>query len=377
MSLRLRTLFFLLILTALVFGFLHLFMDAGAYNFERLHIFLFNLCAGGTIILYFTHGKKTLSFIAAAFLILSLVYAILAFFHLYLSAMAISLVLAALVETTRIREFSLFPFGFFSRDEPVSRKFHQASLLCLSIALVFSTAVVANNEYLKLVSIPKLELDVFFLGYSFPVSLITLSVIFSYLDQTEGSVTRLLREIAFWTINLGVIIFFVFILLEQLPSQMVVTAILFAAVVMTFFLYYRLGERIQQKNFLSSGVCFLMVTAITGMAYIMAEALPGYGHEKYLWLMKLHAFASLYGWNLCGLAVICRYDDFPIRLHSSGVIALHWISALVLAPAGIYYRSAAVAALAAFFILLYLILFAGKTSDQTSRRPEEGDAGIL
>ncbi len=363
MSTQLRVVFFLLILSALIFGFMHLFVDVAPYDFQRLHIFLFNLCAGGTIIMYFTQGRKTLSASATVFLVLSMAYAILVFFKCYLPSIVLSLSLAAMVEAFRIRKFTLFPFGFFSRNEPISRKFHQAALLCLSIGLVFSTAVVINNEYLKLIQIHKLELDVFFLGYSFPVSLITLSVIFSFLDKADQSPVRVMKEAAFWTINLGVIIFFVFILLESFPPQIFVTVLLFAAVVMTFVLYYRLGENIQQKNFLSSGVCFLMVTAISGLAYIIAEALPGYTPEKYHWLMKLHAYTSLYGWNLCGLAVICRYDDFPIRLHSRGVIILHWVSALVLAPLGYYYRAAAVAATLAFFVLLCLVLFSSRSRD--------------
>lgn len=350
-------------LSALVFGFLHLFVYSGPYEFQRLHIFLFNLCAGGTIIIYFTQGRGRLTGSAKAFLMIAVTYAILVFFNFYLPSVVLSLSLAGLVEAVRIREFSLFPFGFFSPHEPVSRKFHQASLLCLSLGLLFSTAVVVNNEYLRLLSIPKLELDIFFLGYSFPVSLITLSVIFSFLDRSGGSVTGVLKETAFWTINLGVITFFVFILMEQFPMQIVVTLFLFAAVVMTFILYYRLGENIQQKNFLSSGVCFLMVTAISGIAYIVAESLPGYTPEKYHWLLKVHAFTSLYGWNLCGLAVICRYDDFPIRLHSSRVIILHWVSALVLAPMGYYFRPAAVAAVLAFFVLLCLVLFSSRSGE--------------
>ncbi len=362
MSTQLKSVFFVLILSALIFGFLHLFVDGGAYNFQRLHIFLFNLCTGGTIILYFTQGRGALSDSAMIFFVLSVIYAVLVFFNHYLPSLGFSLALAVLVESVRIREFSVFPVGFFSRTEPVSRKFHQASLLCLSIGLIFSTAVVANNEYLKLLFVPKLQLDIFFLGYSFPVSLITLSVIFSFLDQTEGVLIRALKEFAFWAINLGVILFFAFILLERLPVQMFITAVLFITVVMVFILYYRLGENIQQKYFLSSGVCFLMVTAITGIAYIIVETLPGYQADDYKWLMQLHAFASLYGWNLCGLAVICRYDDFPIQLHSRKVVALHWMSALVLAPLGYYDPWAAVAAILAFFALLYLILFSRRNA---------------
>ena len=106
-----------------------------------------------------------------------------------------------------------------------------------------------------------------------------------------------------------------------------------------------------------------MVTAISGIAYIIAEALPGYTSEKYQWLMKLHAYTSLYGWNLCGLTVICRYDDFPIRLHSPGVVLLHWVSALVLAPLGYYYPAAAVAATLAFSLFLCLVLFSSRSRD--------------
>ena len=51
---RLRAFILALILTAFLFGFADLVWDR---NFERLHIFLFNLCAGGFIILYHTETK--------------------------------------------------------------------------------------------------------------------------------------------------------------------------------------------------------------------------------------------------------------------------------------------------------------------------------
>lgn len=361
MGVQLRILVFVLLLTALFFGFLHLFVDAGPYNFERLHVFLFNLCSGGTIILYFTGASRKLSPLTLLFLILAIGYAIFAFVMIYIPAIIIALILAAIVERHRIARFSLFPWGFFQKAEPVGDKFHQAALLCLSIGLVFSAAVILNNEYLRLISLPKLQLDVFFLGFSFPVSLITLSLIFSFLDQSPDTLTRLLKEGIFWAINLGVIIFFVFILAEQLPSQVVVTVILFIAVTLTLYLYARFGEPLQQKNFLTSGVCFLLVTAVTGIAYITVEFSPAYNPDKYHWLMKLHAFASLYGWNLCGLAVICRYHDFPIRLHSFRIILLHWIIALVLAPLGVYFRLPAILALMGYAVLLYAILFSSGT----------------
>ena len=54
MSLKLQFFFRVLMFTALFFGFLHLFIPwSNPYNFERLHIFLLNLCNSGTILIYF------------------------------------------------------------------------------------------------------------------------------------------------------------------------------------------------------------------------------------------------------------------------------------------------------------------------------------
>ena len=63
--------------TALFFGFLHLFIPG--INFERLHIFLFNLCSGGTLILVHTEKRRSFSLTSGAFFILSLCYAFSAF----------------------------------------------------------------------------------------------------------------------------------------------------------------------------------------------------------------------------------------------------------------------------------------------------------
>ena len=341
---------------ALFFGFLHLFCPDVEYNFERLHVFLFNLCCGGTIILYYTEGNKALSGKATVFIVLAIIYSILAFFKLYIPAILISLILAGIVESVRIKKFSVFPFGFFRKDD-VSQKFQQASLLCLSIGLVISSLVIVNNEYLKLIYMRKLELDTFFLGFSFPVSLITMSVMFGLMDRSDEKQVGWLEEIGFWNVNLGVIIFFVFIIFEQLMPQVFVTSVLFLTVVMIFILYRKLGKRIQQKNFLTSGMTFLLVTAVTGIAYIFFELTSDYTPDKYKWLLKLHAFASLYGWNLCGLAIICRYDDFPIRLHSKSIIIMHWIIVMFLAPFGNYNPILAIAATVSYAVMLYFVLF--------------------
>jgi hypothetical protein len=203
----------------------------------------------------------------------------------------------------------------------------------------------------------KLALNTFFLGFSFPLSLITLSVIFSLIRQNGTSRIGILSLICFWTINLGVIIFFMFILFERFYPQIAVTLALFVAVVTVLGLYVRYGQKMQQKEFLSSGVGFLIVTAISGIIYIFYQMSPGYTHENTRWLLIIHTFVSLYGWNLCGLAVICRFRDFPIRLHSGLVIAVHWLTALVLAPLGTGIAFISLFAVAGYIFIVFTLFF--------------------
>ena len=357
MSKTLKMFFSFMMITALCFGFADIYFPLETLDFERLHIFLFNLCSGGTIILLFSENRGRLSIRTGSFLVLSLVYALSAFLELYPVTILLSLVLAGIVESIRVESFSLFPMNFFSMTETVSAKFHQASLLCLSIGLVFSSLVIINNEYLHLVHMEKLVLNTFFLGFSFPLSLITLSVIFSMIRQNGDSVVGILSMACFWVINLGVITFFIFILLERFYPQLAVTLALFVAVVTVLILYGRLGQRLQQKQFLSSGIGFLLITAVSGIAYILLQMAPGYDSEQSKWLLRLHTYASLYGWNLCGLAVICRYQDFPISLHSGVVISIHWLTALVLAPLGTFFPVAAILAVAGYLFIVYTLFF--------------------
>jgi len=352
--------------TALIFGFVHPFFTETSYNFERLHIFLFNLCSGGTIIIYFSERKKAFSVKALIFLFFAVFFAVFAFLEIYIPAMIISIILAVIVESVRIRLFSFFPVEFFKKKEPVYKKFHQASLLCLSCGLIISCGVILNNEYLHFVSMPKLKLDTFFLGFSFPVSLITMSVIFSFMKKETGAVFSILKETGFWNINLGVIFFFIFILFEMLFFQAIISSILFFTVIMIFYLYYVLSKSLQQKLFLTSGIGFLVVTAITGIAYILIKFMSIYDHEQFKWLLWIHTFAALYGWNLCGLAIICRFDDFPVKLHSFPVITLHWITVLLLAPSGKYYGIFAILAVVCYLSVLYFILFSQKTETDPS-----------
>lgn len=357
MNHNLKLLFSFLMITALVFGFVHIHLPVENFSFERLHIFLFNLCTGGSILLYYTQGQVKVSKTVKLFFVGSLVYAFSAFFMVYPLTIVVSVFLFILVEKIRIQRFSLVPFQFLQKKTPVAEKFHQASLLCLSIGIAMASLVILNNEYFKWVYMKKLTLNTFFLGFSFPLSLIALSLVFDMLKKIEGSNRKIIMEICFWTITLGVIIFFVFILFEKFIPQIFVTSALFTAVVLVFFLYSTFAENIQQKLFLTSGIGFLIVTAITGIVYIALQMSEGYDPERTKWLLHLHVFASLYGWNLCGLSVICRFDDFPIRLHSPTVIFIHWFTAIVMAPLGVFNGWFALVAIAGYAFITITLFF--------------------
>jgi len=344
--------------TALACGFLHHLVPPALHNFERLHVFLFNLCSGGTLLLYFTEGDRPLSGRGRLFLVLAVAFALCAFQQWYLPAMVIPLILAALVERVRIDHFgSRFPRGLFSAREPVARKFHQAALLCLSLGLLFSSPVILNSVYLQWFTIEKLTLDTFFLGFSFPISLISMSVIFSLMKKEELRLTALLKEAAFWIINLGVIVFFLFILAGLFTSQVAIATLLFLTVACILYLYWHEGIQLQQKAFLTSGILFLLVTSITGIAYILLSFSSHYTPEISHPLLRLHAFTALYGWNISGLAVISRHGDFPLQLHSSKVIRLHWLTVLVLCPLGYFLPAMAVVAVVAYAWLLFHLFF--------------------
>ncbi|MDD2467833.1 MAG: hypothetical protein PHI97_27965 [Desulfobulbus sp.] len=365
MSWKLKTLLLVMMAAALSCGFLHHLIPPSVLNFERLHVFLFNLCSGGTLLIYFTEEQKELSRRGQWFVVLALAFAFSAFFEWYIPAMLIPLVLAYLVNQVRIDHFgSGFPRGLFSFHEAVPRKFHQAALLCLTLGLCFSSPVILNSVYLKWFTIEKLKLDTFFLGFSFPLSLISMSVIFSLMKQESLRLTSLLKEAAFWIINLGVIIFFIFILAGMFSSQVAISLILFFTVSLIFYLYWYEGMPLQQKAFLSSGILFLLVTSITGIAYILLSFSSYYTPDHSVPLLRLHAFTALYGWNLSGLAVISRHGDFPLKLHSRPVILLHWLTVLILCPLGYFIPSVAALAVIAYIGLLTRLFFNRGTLDQ-------------
>ena len=146
MNIKLKILFSFLMITALIFGFIQVYFPSESYNFERLHIFLFNLCSGGTILLYYTQGRLKVSTTVKLFFAGSLIYAFSAFFKVYPVTILISGLLFVLVEKIRIEKFSFFPIHFFKSKVSVSEKFHQASLLCLSMGIIMASVVILNNE---------------------------------------------------------------------------------------------------------------------------------------------------------------------------------------------------------------------------------------
>ncbi|MDA3972363.1 MAG: hypothetical protein PF442_13535 [Desulfobulbaceae bacterium] len=375
MTKKFKLLLILIMTTALAFGYLNLFLPPElTRNFERLHIFLFNLCAGGGILIYFSEYKK-ITFRCVLFMLLAATYAVLAFFKMYIPAMALGFILSVLVELVRAKRFSWLPRSFFTREIPVSQKFHHAALLCLSMGLCMSSLVILNNIFLHLVHLEKLTLDTFFLGFSFPISLISMSVIFSLMhedttynqDPTGPNIDQLimlLKNSCFWVINLGVLIFFLFILFELNLYQVMVTSILFCSVSLVLGLYWNLGGNIQQKHFLTSGILFLVGTAITGIIYIALTFSPEYVPNKYTFLLRIHAFMALYGWNLSGLAVLMRKEDFPIKLHSGKLVLFHWFTVLILCPLGVNNRVFAIAAVVCYAIILYFFMFSQGVQDK-------------
>ncbi|MFW2369126.1 MAG: hypothetical protein ACN4GW_22140 [Desulforhopalus sp.] len=358
--------------TALTCGFLHHLISPETLNFERLHIFLFNLCSGGTLLIYFTEDRRRLSAKALTFLVFSILFAFCAFMEWYLPTLIIPLLLAVIIENVRIAHFGgVVPRALFSEKETTSRKFHQASLLCLSIGLLLSSPAILNSEFGHWLTLDKLKLDTFFLGFSFPISLISMSVIFALMKHHSDPLTGFLKKLSFWVINLGVIIFFLFILASWFIPQVAIASTLFVTVTLVLYLYYHEGIRMQQKAFLTSGILFLLITSISGIAYILLAFSDNYDPAKTLPLLRMHAFTALYGWNLSGLAVISRHGDFPIRLHSQQVITLHWLTVFFLCPLGYFFSPVAVLAVICYGWLLYVLLFNHGQVDTTVVRAED------
>ena len=342
------------ILSLMVIAFMFGFADqVWEKNFERLHVFFFNLCAGGFTIIYHTENEERPSLLAYLFLLLSMVYAATAFLEQYVVAAIISFTLGIIVEIVRIKHFSFIPRDLIPLKISVVDKFHHASVLCLSLGLFIATFVLLNTTALHWIENKNLTLNVFFLGYSFPVSLITMSVMFSFIRRDIGPNLRLLKQLFFWTINLGVITFFLVILYEMETAKFIIGNILFLAVIMMFLFFLFLGIKVQQKYFLLSGMIFLVFTGITGVGYILLADYPGYYEQYSRLLLSCHAYLSLYGWGLSGLLILIRWNDFPLKLNSMKIIGFQWFVVAISAPLGETNMMLAIISSIAFCLFLH------------------------
>ncbi|MGD8604423.1 MAG: hypothetical protein PVF49_07615, partial [Anaerolineales bacterium] len=93
MTMRLRAIIWVLIIAGFIFGYAGFVFPGqtailetprqGTFQFQRLHIFFFNLVCGGTVLLYFTQARQKISWQVLIFLIGSLAFSIAALFNLY------------------------------------------------------------------------------------------------------------------------------------------------------------------------------------------------------------------------------------------------------------------------------------------------------
>jgi hypothetical protein len=368
MTIRFKAVIWVLIITGFVFGYAGYFVPGqtailetprqDTFQFQRLHVFFFNLVCGGTVLLYFTEGKYNLTWRGLIFLLGSLAFSIAAFLNRYLVASVLSLLLALVVDTIRTSRFSFFPTEFFDNSVSLSRKFHHAAVLCLSLGFLICAGVMIDNQYIHILNLPYLILDDFFLGFSFPISLATFAVIFSMAPDARSSLWPALGSATFWITTVGVIIFFVFIILALLIAEFIIATVLLLDVLILYYLF-RMGswDKTQEKRFLTSGMLFLIVTGVTGVLLVLWDALAPNDLQGRGFLLQTHAYLSLYGWNLVGLIAIIHYRDFPQRLNQLPVIVLHWITVSLVAPLGSEVAILAVAAIILFMYLTGVLLF--------------------
>ncbi len=333
-------------------------------SFTSVHIFLFNLTCGGTLILTLLSGKKDLGDEESAFFVGAVIFSLAAFLGVMSICIACAIVLGLLAESARWKRFGWFPWDFFL-DRKASVKFEQASILCLSLGLFICAGSLINNEYLHIVDFKKLNLHVFYLGFSFPISLITFSALFKRIEQGQRPPSRLMSEFAFWALNLGVIFFFVFILLEILPVQFVMASSLFSVVVVTAYLHFRSGIGDARARMLTSALAFLTIGSISGLLYVVVLWLiagdsytPGY-------IINLHSAANVFGWNLTWILLAARTEEYPIRTSPRTLMALHWPMVFLL-PLGWISWLFAIPAFVLCAALLYLGLYSPPAADEAS-----------
>jgi len=343
-----------IIIIAFLFGYLHHLDLKIILDFHRLHIFLFNLCTGGSVILFYADDTGEISPRVKTYFVISMLYALSTSLALYPATLLLSIPLLYLTEATRIRRFSFFPKQFFD-DSSLSDKFLQASLCCLSLAIIGAACVVTNNIYLQLIHLEKLNLNVFFLGYSFPVSLLTISIVFKSLKTEYNKTINSIGLLLFWTITVGVIVFFIFILMELLIAEIVMASTLVCAVSGLLLLFYHNDQDSPHRALLLSAMTFLFFTGVTGLLYILKYEFAVF-EQSHKYLLTLHGKISLYGWNLIGIFLAIRWKDKVIPSQSKLIIPMHWIAIVCFAPLGHSYASAAIVAVLMFTFVVYQAL---------------------
>jgi hypothetical protein len=186
-----------------------------------------------------------------------------------------------------------------------------------------------------------------------------MSIIFGIIEEKSSAFIYTAEHIFFWLICGGVIIFFLFIIFQIFAGEVIISSVLFITVLLIFFFFFRYGTRIQQKHFLVSGMYFLLFSAFTGIIYIVLSRFSFY--ELYgKVVLRMHAFYSLYGWNLTGMMVIIRWNDFPIALNTGKAIYYHWFIILILAPLAKFFPAAIIPAIASYITFLLFFFFSRK-----------------
>ncbi|MCX7679672.1 MAG: hypothetical protein N2316_10695 [Spirochaetes bacterium] len=349
-------LLFFMMMVSFVAGVFHDHIKIDQLNIQRIHVFLFNLCTGCTILLL--HLKEIKKHWVVIFLLFSILFSVSAAINFFFVAICSALILTAIVEFARVKSYSFFPSNFFSLKIPVSIKFHHAALLCLSFALPLSAFSMFAHLW-KIHLPPKMTVDIFFLGFSFPVSLMVMSVLFANMKDVEGIVELLIRNFIFWIVNVGVIVFFIFILAENEILQVAIALLLMVSVVMVFICYYKHALREKQFYFLFSSVFFLLLSALSGVLYVTIKSLfENYHGLGIRYILSLHRYVSLYGWNQAGIIVLLwdnkKYVS-PIS-NSKAMIALHWLAVAVFAPCALFhwaFAAMAVVLYVSFLIIVY------------------------
>ena len=205
-------------------------------------------------------------------------------------------------------------------------------------------------------------MHVFFLGFSFPISLSIFSTVFKRIESTGRHYPRIFGEFCFWGLNLGVISFFFFIIFEIYPLQMVAALALFGATILTIIMHVTRSERGDEWLMLSSAFGFLILGSLTGIFYVLilwkSAAYTSGG------FMSLHSAATIFGWNLTWILVTSRHKKLPLVVGTGKLVVMHWAFVLLIPPARTDATFSVIATIACLALLG--LFFFSPPSDRTN-----------